>query len=242
MKKLALLALLALSTQGMRAGNPAEDLGVFNHLSLGVTLGTTGIGFDVATPVTRFFQLRAGYSFMPKFSYKTDVNYKVQGYKLKTPVEGKFSLGDAKVLIDFYPIKSSPFHATVGAYIGKSEIADVQNTTPIAGLAPGEGLEIGDYVISPDRDGIARATIEVKSFKPYVGLGYGRSVPKGRVSVSGDLGVQFWGTPTMYENMSGSKHKLTTEDTGNSDGGFIKTMSKITVYPVLTIRVAGKIF
>lgn len=44
-----------------------DDLHLFNHLDASVTLGTTGIGFDVATPVTDYAQLRVGYAFMPSF-------------------------------------------------------------------------------------------------------------------------------------------------------------------------------
>ena len=38
---------------------------IFQHLDLSVTLGTTGIGIDVASPVTEWAQLRLGYEFMP---------------------------------------------------------------------------------------------------------------------------------------------------------------------------------
>ena len=44
-----------------------DDLHMFNHLDASVTLGTTGIGFDLATPVTDYAQLRVGYAFMPSF-------------------------------------------------------------------------------------------------------------------------------------------------------------------------------
>ena len=41
---------------------------IFQHLDLSVTLGTTGIGIDVASPVTEWAQLRLGYEFMPRFT------------------------------------------------------------------------------------------------------------------------------------------------------------------------------
>ena len=44
-----------------------DEYHMFNHLDASVTLGTTGIGFDLATPVTNYAQLRVGYSFMPSF-------------------------------------------------------------------------------------------------------------------------------------------------------------------------------
>ena len=41
---------------------------VFNHLDVALSLGTTGIGFDLATPIYKdLLQLRAGYAFMPGF-------------------------------------------------------------------------------------------------------------------------------------------------------------------------------
>ena len=42
-----------------------KELGIFNSLSVGVSAGTTGIGVDVATPVTPHFAIRGGVSFMP---------------------------------------------------------------------------------------------------------------------------------------------------------------------------------
>lgn len=40
---------------------------MFNHLDASITLGTTGIGFDLATSVGNYAQLRVGYAFMPSF-------------------------------------------------------------------------------------------------------------------------------------------------------------------------------
>ena len=47
-----------------------NELHVFTHLDASVTLGTTGIGFDVSTPVTDYAQLRIGYAFMPSFQIR----------------------------------------------------------------------------------------------------------------------------------------------------------------------------
>ena len=44
-----------------------DDSDVLNHLDVSVILGTTGIGFDFAAPVTNYAQLRVGYAFMPSF-------------------------------------------------------------------------------------------------------------------------------------------------------------------------------
>lgn len=67
---------LPVSAQGSLKGT-SDDLPFFNHLDVSVTLGTTGIGFDVATPVGNYVQLRAGYSFMPSFHKSMDFNVQV---------------------------------------------------------------------------------------------------------------------------------------------------------------------
>jgi len=51
-----------------------KELGIFNSLSVGVSAGTTGIGVDVATPVTPYFAIRGGVSIMPGIHINTDVD------------------------------------------------------------------------------------------------------------------------------------------------------------------------
>lgn len=38
---------------------------VFNHLGIGAAVGTNGLSFEVATPITGFVNMRAGVSYMP---------------------------------------------------------------------------------------------------------------------------------------------------------------------------------
>lgn len=52
------------------------DRNIFNHLDASITLGTTGIGIDLASPVTNWAQLRVGYAFMPHFNY--DMEFEIQ--------------------------------------------------------------------------------------------------------------------------------------------------------------------
>ncbi len=42
----------------------------FKHLEVSVTLGTTGVGIDVAAPICEYFQVRLGYDYMLPFSWK----------------------------------------------------------------------------------------------------------------------------------------------------------------------------
>ena len=52
---------------------------IFQHLDVSVTLGTTGIGIDVASPVTEWAQLRLGYEFMPRFTKRMSFEMTING-------------------------------------------------------------------------------------------------------------------------------------------------------------------
>ena len=71
MRRLVLSVFVAICGLSASAQNSLQEMldeyHAFNHLDASITLGTTGIGFDLATPVTNYAQLRVGYSFMPSF-------------------------------------------------------------------------------------------------------------------------------------------------------------------------------
>jgi hypothetical protein len=242
MKKLLFITMITLLfVQGVKAQDKVSEFKIFDHVSAGLSLGTTGIDIDVAAPITEYVQVRAGYSFLPQITVKTDVDYKASGNYNQTKVEGKLKWGHFKLLFDVFPFRNSTFHATLGTYIGTGELMTAQNLEPIVGVQEGEGLEIGDYIISPDAQGIARASIKVNNFKPYAGVGIGHAVPRKRFGVSGDLGVMFWGSPKVFEKQTGHDVEVKSSDLGSNGGGVIKTISKVTVLPVLTVRITGRI-
>lgn len=174
-------------------------------------------------------------------------------------VEAKPSMTTGHILFDLYPSKKTNFRLTVGAYFGGSEIIKVYNKEDgalqsiydfnheqgrFAGkFAPGAhpgmiGLALGDYFLEPDENGNAEACIKVNGFRPYVGIGFGRAVPrKNRLGFQFDLGVQFWGSPKVYLQ----DKELEESDMDGDDGGIVKTLSSITVYPTLSFRLVGRI-
>ncbi len=258
----------------------AQDDNIFKHFGVGVGVGLTGITIDASTMITDYVGVRAGIDIFPGLSYGTDIdmsglseatkqakdlNNSVPGspYQLpdvpeKLKIEGKLALTTGHVLFDAYPIKSSSFHITAGAYFGNSDIISVYNkedgafndvrtfndrTGKYANWstvtdAPRIGMQMGDYFLQPDEKGDLKASIRVNGFQPYLGIGFGRAVPlKSRVSCQFDLGVKFWGSPAIYVQ----DHELTKEDLNGEGNQIFDIMSKITVYPVMTVRLVGRI-
>lgn len=259
MKKLLFISLLA--AFGFSNAS-AQDMkfGLFDHLGVGISLGTDGIGFDVAAPITDWAAVRAGMSIMPKVKYNDDYDIKSDSPTVtdEVNIEGKLNISDFKLLFDLYPIKSSSFHLTAGAFIGSKEVVKMYNTEMFI-TDPADygmvGIMLGDHRFTSDEKGNVDANIEVASFKPYLGIGFGRAVPKkGRVAVSCDLGVKFWGTPKFYSWERDTRYNkgekgwlrytdLKKQDIDDDDADkFLDVMSKITIYPVLNIRISGRIF
>lgn len=274
MKKLLIVCMLfALGcTQANAQELKPEDHGYFNHLSAGVTLGTDGIGIEVAAPLTYNFSVRTGIAFLPRFKYSKGVHLtdNAEGAFLRQDVdlEGKLKKFDFKLLVDWYPFKRSSFHATAGFYWGSGTVVDIYNKEQFInpsyyGTA---GIELGDatrgpeyrYTMITDMNGEVKAELKVNSFKPYLGVGFGRAIPKGRVGVQCDFGVQFWGKPEVLGNMNYMDRetgeavtryekihysRILSENKDYKDmKDAIKTIEKIRVYPVLNIRINGRIF
>jgi len=149
-KTIAAIALACLTTTGM-AQNDKKDFQVFNHLDLGLTLGTTGIGFDLATPLGEYVQIRTGFEFMPRFT--KSLHFDIQsfsddgslidtqfdnlsdrlesftGYKADSQVKmnGKPTLWNFKLLFDVFPFRNKHWHLTAGFHWGPSQIAEAIN-------------------------------------------------------------------------------------------------------------------
>ncbi|TGX80807.1 hypothetical protein E5358_11715 [Palleniella muris] len=277
MKKSILAVLLAFVAFSAKAENGCCDKNLFNHLGVGVEVGTTGIGFNLATPIGNYVQMRAGMSFLPNIKVKdidVDLNgaqeswdefqaqlpvgheYKGVGLPEELLIDGKISMTNFKLLFDLYPSKHSSFHFTAGFYAGKRQIIEAYTTNCQKNLeaityynnnfAPQNnlqkiGVELGDYLLEPNGSE-ARAYLKTSGFKPYLGIGSGRAVPRKRVSFAWDLGVQFWGTPKIFIDQPEGQVQLQDEGVGGDGGKIIKTISKITVYPCLSFRINGRIF
>ena len=242
-KVLFLIAVALFSAQGMKAQD-VEEFGLFDHVSLGVGVGTTGIGIEAAAPLGNHFQLRAGYTFDPGIKYKQNVDYKYHGDKYTTKAEAELNIGDVNLLVDWYPFTNKTFRVTAGAYIGKERFVTAQNLDPLA-HDPDEGIYIGDKFIRVGDDKIAHAAIKVNAFKPYLGIGFGRAVAKSRLAFNFDLGVQFWGKPTLVgldPDTGKWEEAKKSSDLGKEGDEFLDILSKIVVYPVLQFRLTYRIF
>lgn len=218
---------------------------ILNHVSIGAEVGTTGWGFELASPITHYVTLRTGFTTLPRFSIKTDVNYTTRGMEKNVDIKGRVHMSDYKVLADTYPFTHSSFHLTGGFYAGLSDLGTAHNTSRLE-VEEGDGLEIGGVFVHPDAENAVSLRLRTKSFKPYVGLGFGRPISsKHKVGVAFDLGVMFWGKPKVqvYSPDDDAWIRVNKADVEDKDfRDVVDKLEKFTVYPVLNFRIYYNIF
>lgn len=123
---------------------------VFNRLDASISMGTTGVGLEVSSPMGDYLQLRGGFSVMPKFHHNMTFGVQVgetndesrfnklstmmqqfTGYKVNNTVDmiGEPTWSNAHLLVDVFPFKNKHWHISAGVYLGSSKVAKAYNTT-----------------------------------------------------------------------------------------------------------------
>jgi hypothetical protein len=188
---------LAASGSGGHAAAVLEAPGFrpLSSLAIGVKVGAEGVGFDVATPLNRRVNLRAGASF---FSYAPSRTENGIG------LTGSLTFRTANACLDFYPtgrsFRISPgvtFYngnrVTANATVGGNQTFTLDGTTyyssttdPVSGTF---GVGFGNQVA------------------PSITMGWGNMIPRGigrHWSVPYEIGFEYINTPTIALNLTGS--------------------------------------
>lgn len=243
--------LLALVTTTVSA---SAQLNVFNHLGADLSVGTTGIGVELSTPVTNFLQLRAGASFVPGITFNSNFSGQVQvsaaGMTQTEPfdmqLQGDLARTQGNVILNIYPFgRLNSFFVATGAYFGGKSIikldghSDKVAELQAAGTLQSGYVELGDYKLDFEDQGNIRGALCTKSVRPYVGLGYGRPCPGKRLGFMVEAGVQFMGHMQVCQGKD--LNPLDVSNLNNNDD-WQKWIDKLTVYPVLRFTLTGRIF
>ena len=215
--------------------------GIANHLGVGLGVGTNGISVEAATPLTRFVSVRAGVHFMPNIKYSTDVDatFTVEGQVSYEIVDVDCGIGrtQGSLIFNIYPLPHGSFFVAAGAYFGGNKLIKLHGHSAALEGYKDAGIEIGDYKIPVDENGNVRGGLKVNGFRPYLGIGWGRAIPKHLLNFNIELGAQFQGKPKVYSETGA------LDDLGEmADNDFKDYIKYLKVYPCLTFRLTGKIF
>ena len=162
-------------------------------------------------------------------------------------ITATLGLINGKLLIDFYPSKKGSFHLTGGLYIGAEKLVKIegkmQKAHDVLNVMKRNGYDFSDEIYIEDSKIYVKdimnldASIGINKVKPYIGLGFGRAVPKRRVGFSMDLGALYQSSPLLTSNTAGAQNLI-----DNNLGGITDLLKKITLYPVLSLKLNVKLF
>lgn len=133
------------ATPSLSLGDVLKQNDVFTRLEIAGNVGTTGLGLELATPVTKWAKLRMGVDWMPhinigmdfsldsyldgkvsnKFDRIQQMMHDMTGFTMDDKIEmtSKPTMTTFKLLVDVYPLqKNTHWHVTAGFFIGGNSI------------------------------------------------------------------------------------------------------------------------
>lgn len=181
----------------------------------------------------------------------------------KVDASAKLNMSNVKLMFEYYPGKKSSFHITAGLFLGNPAFANIgvtatklwseyqvkqQEVASLKTKYPGADIPTLPNSINYNvdgksygiTDGSAGVDLTIAKVKPYLGVGFGRSIPKTRVGFQGEIGA--W-----YHGKAGIK-SVNTSVAYDKDAPEILTdqikniVGKAIVYPCVTLRVTVRLF
>ena len=240
--------------------------GFLNHVGINVGAGTEGISVGLTAPVTGFFELEAGVNVMPSFKLSGDLDVDVNTSSLpQVPTvtyptsatihaEGSFDRTTFNVKANLYPFGGgTKFFIAAGLSIGGEKIAEVSGSCDelrdFSQKLPTQELKdqfrqavsanLAGYNLQFDENYNVQGDIRCKKVRPYLGLGFGRLVPKNRLGMRLELGCQFMDKLKVYQNDTEIDINKALEDAGDDD--LSKFVKDLKIYPVVKFSFTGRI-
>lgn len=183
---------------------------------------------------------------------ESDIQYPTSG---TIHAEGSFDRTTFNVKANLYPFGGgSKFFIAAGLSIGGEKIAEVTGSCDELRKFSENNLHtpelkdqfrkaisanLGGYNLELDENYNLQGDIRCKNVRPYLGLGFGRLVPKNRIGCRFELGCQFMGKLKVYQNGNEIDINKALEDAGEDD--LSKFVKDLKVYPVLKFSLTGRI-
>ena len=209
MKKILLSTVAVLAMSGIALAGPGvietnKPIAIIPHdapvygsfYTMGLKVGTLGVGVDVSMPLSRHFNLRANVNGLTYTQNLNDIIKNNGGSSFDAfggNADGKINFLTAGLLIDWYPFETSDFFMSAGVYYNANKlsmIGDASNSTQtfdINGVTY-NGSELGS---------VTGDLIFGNKIAPYIGLGWGNRGDEAGWSWSFEIGGLYQDIPTV---------------------------------------------
>ena len=153
--------------------------------------GLLGYGADFATRVNPHLILRAGANF-----------FQLEGFEDVRELAGRSVLIVASnntlsfdMMGEYYPWQKSSFKLLFGA-------SYIQSLTANAMIMVTDPMMFGEIELTPEQVGEMDIELAYGGMVPFLGIGFGRSIPNKRIGLGLELGSYYIGSPSVNMNAS----------------------------------------
>lgn len=186
---------------------------------MAIKVGTTGISPEFSYNLKPKVNLRASISI---FNYhRNDIVSFDQGEDIeegKVQYDAKLKLGNAGVLVDYFPFKKL-LALNLGVFYN-------MNAVDVA-LLPKSNLKFNDRIFTPDETGTLGLKINYRKLAPYAGISLGNP-NNGNFRILFDFGFLYTGSPLITMQGTGS-----IEPTAAQAPQLQANLKPLYLYPVL---------
>lgn len=230
-KRLLLIACIIMSNFALHAQEAKPSLG---H-SINLQLGSFGYGIGLAQQLKpQGLNVRLSVDFLDVSSFITP--------PLKVSLSGGSDLNiNPKVTslligakIDLHPFKTKAFKLVGGLSYGSGDfMVDVAPT-----VKTGTFNLTKDLSLDAEEFGTAKLIVGANNIRPYLGLGFGRAIPKSKLGFGFDLGFYYSGAPKITVDRTGLiKSVLTDQNIADIE----KNVKNYSFLPNLSFNITYKI-
>lgn len=168
----------------------ANHIYLLEHLKVDLSLSTAGIGIGCGwKPYEVPWLFRANYTYMAgtfNFGLPLGANNGRTTTPVTAQVETQFRMSHFNLLADYLLFYNESLKLTLGVAWHPNKQLSVKTSL--------NNFKFRDITFTPSEIGMITTSLQSKiKFSPYLGLGFGRSIPKNRIRLSAELGVYYLG-------------------------------------------------
>lgn len=188
----------------------------FTKFSIGVDGGTYGFGIWGATNLTERHTLKVGFNYLG-FNLPHVIDTRMDGTVSTTGEKvsnmnvsfgrPRLQMPHAKLMLEWHPVPTEMFSLVIGAYIGNFDfvadglVADYQNA-----VVQHEGdifFTTMGVDLQPRADGSFDGILRMgNAIKPYLGIGFGHSIPRSNIGFRFDAGLAYQGNLRLISDQA----------------------------------------
>jgi hypothetical protein len=189
--------------------------------------GLLGYGADFATRVNPHLILRAGVNF-----------FQLEGFEVVRELAGRSVLIVASnntlsfdMMGEYYPWQKSSFKLLFGA-------SYIQSLTANAMIMVTDPMMFGEIELTPEQVGEMEIELAYGGMAPFLGIGFGRSVPNKRIGLGLEVGSYYIGSPSVNMNAS---ELLEPSASAEQEKRFEESFRTLSWLPAVKFRLAVRL-